>query len=231
MRPQTLVFATTSVVGTPPAKSFTPRANCHFQINSGPPTSFGPGSRATLAAVMHAEDIPLDHRGPATAAHFHMPLPPPPRGRARCGRRRTMCPPSTIDTIGVFGISAIVPTSAPTTAAASTAPARPPNAGICGFFCRRGPAPGCENFIPRRARAGVIYCSAACRDRAYRARHTTDNRAGHPDSPQPLNATQNAPGRPPAGGPRVQVMNPMRGSHSTGDGHTGSDLDDEGPAR
>ena len=27
-----------------------------------------------------------------------------------------MCPPSTIDTIGVFGISAIVPTSAPTTA-------------------------------------------------------------------------------------------------------------------
>jgi len=50
-----------------------------------------------------------------------------------------MFPPSAIDVIDVFGISAIVPTNAPTTAGRLDSPARPPNAGICGHFCKRGP--------------------------------------------------------------------------------------------
>jgi hypothetical protein len=46
-----------------------------------------------------------------------------------------------------------------------------------GRLCQ---APSCENFIPRRARAGVQYCSDACRQRARRERkNVTDN----PDSP------------------------------------------------
>ena len=36
--------------------------------------------------------------------------------RGAGGGWRTMCPPSAIDIIGIFGISAIVPTNAPTTA-------------------------------------------------------------------------------------------------------------------
>ena len=41
-----------------------------------------------------------------------------------------------------------------------------------GRMCR---APGCENFIPRKARADIQYCSKGCKDRAYRARRETDN--------------------------------------------------------
>ena len=32
-------------------------------------------------------------------------------------------------------------------------------------------APGCEKFVPRRARANVRYCSRACQVRAYRAKN------------------------------------------------------------
>ena len=38
---------------------------------------------------------------------------------------------------------------------------------VTGRLCQ---APGCENFIPRRARADVMYCSSACRVRAHRER-------------------------------------------------------------
>jgi hypothetical protein len=44
-----------------------------------------------------------------------------------------------------------------------------------GRLCQ---APGCESFVPRNARADVIYCSKACRQRAYRSRSVTDN-PGH----------------------------------------------------
>ena len=51
-----------------------------------------------------------------------------------------------------------------------------------GRVCR---APGCEQFIPRRARADTAYCSDACRQRARRERtNVTDNRRGLSDSPQ-----------------------------------------------
>src|SRR5262249_58964244 len=94
LRPQTLVFATTSIGGTP-----------------------------------------------ATAARFHMPLPLPLAGeRGAGGGWRTEFPPSAIDIIYIFCTSAILPTNAPTTAARLDSPARPPNAGICGHFCKRGPA-------------------------------------------------------------------------------------------
>ena len=84
-----------------------------------------------------------------------------------------------------------------------------------GRLCQ---ATGCENFLPKAAKANTRYCSDACQQRAKRARRDRDNRAGHPDSPQPLNATQNAPGsrqralRTHVGPPRVQAMNPMRSS-------------------
>src|SRR5215472_182204 len=65
-----------------------------------------------------------------------------------------------------------------------------------GRLCQ---APGCENFVPKAAKANTRYCSDACQQRAKRARRDRDNRAGHPDSPQPLNATQNAPGEPASG--------------------------------
>jgi len=106
--------------------------------------------------------------GPATAARFHMPLPLPLAGER--GGWRTMCPPSTIDIIGVFGISAIVPTNAPTTAGRFDSPARPPNAGICGHFCRRGPRDlsppvliglpfyGCQSLPGSQARGGDGRC-------------------------------------------------------------------------
>jgi hypothetical protein len=51
--------------------------------------------------------------------------------------QRSPCPPSTIDIIYAFCISAILPTNAPTTAGRLDSPALPPNAGICGRFCDR----------------------------------------------------------------------------------------------
>ena len=43
---------------------------------------------------------------------------------------------------------------------------------IQGRLCE---APNCENFVPRKARADVLYCSRGCQQRAYRARRVTDN--------------------------------------------------------
>jgi hypothetical protein len=53
-----------------------------------------------------------------------------------------------------------------------------------GRLCQ---APSCENFIPRKARADVAYCSRACQQRAYRARRVMDNPAALPDTAPPQN--------------------------------------------
>jgi hypothetical protein len=45
------------------------------------------------------------------------------------------------------------------------------------FSGRMCQAPGCENQIPITARAGSMYCSGACRQRAARAKDVTDNGA------------------------------------------------------
>jgi hypothetical protein len=56
---------------------------------------------------------------------------------------------------------------------------------------RRCEAPGCESFVTRTARAGAMYCSEACKQRAYRARCVTDNPARLPLQPTPENVTDN----------------------------------------
>jgi hypothetical protein len=49
-----------------------------------------------------------------------------------------------------------------------------------GRLCQ---APGCEKFLPRRARAGAKYCSKACGERArYHRLSLADNRAPLPDT-------------------------------------------------
>jgi len=56
-----------------------------------------------------------------------------------------------------------------------------------GRLCQ---APGCENFIPRMARADTVYCSKACREKAHRLRKSgTDNGAGLSDIGPPSNGT------------------------------------------
>jgi hypothetical protein len=61
-----------------------------------------------------------------------------------------------------------------------------------GRLCQ---APGCENFLPRRARADVRYCSKACGQRARYADNHAPNLADNPaalsDSAPPKNLADN----------------------------------------
>jgi hypothetical protein len=59
---------------------------------------------------------------------------------------------------------------------------------VIGRMCQ---APGCENFIPRKTRADVVYCSKSCRERAYRARVRTDKSSPLSDTAPPKNGTDN----------------------------------------
>ena len=57
---------------------------------------------------------------------------------------------------------------------------------VQGRLCE---GPGCEIFVPRKARADVRYCSRGCRNRAYRVRRETDNPPQLPYRPAPENET------------------------------------------